>query len=116
MDDRLQQLIGETLAVAHQRAEETTPAPPVDRSETSSGRRDRAFEDSRTAVVEGMGERRVGLDELDASRRQVHGSKEGRRERERQDRGADVVTESRQRQLLGPRATAHGRRRLEDRH
>ena len=94
VDDRLQQLIGERLAVAHQGSEQAPPGPPVDGPETSSGRRDRTFEDSRTAVVEGMGERRVGLDELDASRRQVHGSKEGRRERERQDRGADVMTES----------------------
>ena len=61
-----------------------------------------------------MSERRVRLDELDASSREVHGSEEGRREGKGQDRGADVVTEAGQRQLLRPGATADGRRCLVD--
>ena len=49
---------------------------------------------------------------LDAQRRPVDRAEERRGERKRHDRRADVVTEAREGQLLGPRPAADGRRGL----
>ncbi len=60
------------------------------------------LEDHGPAAVERVGDRRVGVDQLDAAGREVDRPEERRGEGQRQDRRADVVAEPGQRQLGGP--------------
>jgi hypothetical protein len=72
---------------------------------------ERAANEDRGAVVEGMSERRRRVDQRQV---EVERPEEGRAGNERVDRGADVVTEPGERQLGGSRPAADRVVRFED--
>ncbi len=74
----------------------------------------RAFQDGRPTIVERVRERSVRLDQLDTAGGEIDRCEEGRADRQRQDRRADIVAKSGERQLGGPGATARRRRCLVD--
>ena len=102
VDDRLEEFRPELSGVAHERPEQPAPGPTVGPAKAVRGGRHRTFEDRRSATVEGVGDRCVRVDELDAAGGQVDRRKERRGDRERQDRGAHVVAEPGEGQLRGP--------------
>ena len=106
VNDRLQQLLGEVVRAADERAEGPAPGPPILVAEPSGGRGDGSFEDCGRSAVQGMGERRIGLDQLDPAGGQVDRPEERRGDGQWQDGRADVVAEPRQCQLCGPRPAA----------
>ena len=120
MDDRAEQLAPELVGVPGQRSEQVQPrravVGPAVAIEPGRGGRERALEDDGPPLVEGMGDRGIGVDELDAVRRPVDRPEERRGERERHDRRAHVVAEPGERQLRGPGAATDRRSGLVDTH
>ena len=82
------------------------------------GRRglDRALERDRRPVVQRMRERRRRLDPFEAVVGERQAAEEARARAEGMDRGADVVVEPRQREVLGAKAAADDLGRLEHQH
>ena len=112
---RREDVLEQRLGIAGERREEPPPARLV-LAEPAHGRVRRALEQGRGSVVERVRERRRRLDPLEAVLRERQRAEERRRDAERVDRRADVVDESRQRQLGRARAAAHGVGRLEHAH
>ena len=100
---------------SHERPEEAPPGVPV-HSQPGRGLLDRALEHDCRPVVERVRERRRRMDPLDAVLGQRHGAHERRGDPERVDRGAGVVQEARERQLLGAQAAADRVAALDDEH
>ena len=75
-----------------------------------------ALEEDGRAVVERVGQRRRRLDPLEAVPLELERLEERGAETQWMYRGADVVAETRERELLRSHPTAHGRRRLQDEH
>ena len=103
----------EIVGVCDERPEQPAPGGPV-RPQGCGRLVDRSLDECRSPVVEGMADRRIGLDDLDATRRKVDRAEERRGEGQRQDRRADVVAVAGERQFLGPRPTPDRRGRLVD--
>jgi hypothetical protein len=114
--ERCEQVRRELSPAPRERSEVRGPRAPV-RAEPRRGRLDRALEDGRRPVVERVGERDPGAQPLDAAALEVQRPEERRARPEREDRGAGVVEEARQRRGLGsgplrrsaPRPRARGR-------
>ena len=101
-------------AVADERIEQ----PPVGlrvRAESASRLLHGALQHHRGAVVERVGQRRVGVHQLEPVLRQRQAAQEGRSERQGVHRRAGVVHEAGQRQLLRAAAAADGLRALDAR-
>ena len=118
VDDRPQHLLRQLPRVADERPEQPQPGaavvgPPV-ASRPAAVDRERALQHRRAPAVEGMGERRVGVDELDAVGVPVDRPEERRGGGQRQDRRAHVVAEPGERQLRGPGAATDRGGRLVD--
>ena len=113
--ERREQVVGERVRVPRDRPDEP-PVPGVVLAERFARRLDRALEQRRRPVVEGMRERGRRLDPLDAARSEWDRPEERRHQRERVDRRADVVDEAGERELSRARAAADRLPRLEHAH
>jgi hypothetical protein len=116
VEDRPEQLRGEALGVPDQRTEQPPPrasvvGAPID-IQPGGGGRERALEHHRAIGRQGMGERSIGMHDVDTERRQVERAEERRGRGQGHDRRAHVVAEAGERQLHGPGPAPDGRRRL----
>ncbi len=115
VEDRPQEVGSEAVPARGQGPEEPAPRSAIG-PERPSPLVDGLRHHARRAVVEGMGESERRLDPFDALLRQGHGAEEGRAHAQGMDRGADVVTEPREGELLRARAATHRCRGLEHEH
>ena len=108
---RRQHIVGELSPDANERRMKPPPviAP---RAQPVRGRVERALQDRGGAVVERVRQGRRRLDPRESQVGQREGAEERRGEGERVDRGADVVGEPRQGELVGPEAATHRRLRF----
>jgi hypothetical protein len=111
-EDGRQQLLG----VAHQRRKHPLVRPPVGTADRSGGRRERAVEDYRRAVVERVRERDLGLHQLQPVPVERKLAQERRGERMRVDGRADVMDEAREGELGRARPSPHRGLRLQHPH
>ncbi len=105
MDGRTEHVVTQARPRFHQRLEQTAPRLSVG-AEAGASCFQRAVENQRSAVIEWMRERRLRLDPLETIVRQRVLLKARRRDSQRVYGGADVMLESRQRQLGCARAPA----------
>ena len=112
--ERSEQRVHQIVGALDERLGQRAIASRVARAESVAGLGDRAANDDRGAVVERMRERRRRMNELEPMFGERQRAKERRRERERVDRGADVVHEAGLGQGGRPRASADRRRGLVD--
>ena len=107
--------VGQVLPVPDGRAQQAAVGLGI-APESGCGLRDGAVEGDGRPVVERVRERDLGVREGEAVGGQRQRAQEGGRQRERVDRRAHVVPESRQRQLGRPRPAADRLRRLQHAH
>ena len=105
MDDRPENLGQQPIRVRDERPEQAGPGRAV-AAEAVRRRRDRSLQERHPAAVERMGDRRLGVDPLDATRGEIDGPHERRRQRHPVDGRAHVVNEAGQRELGRSRAPA----------
>ena len=105
--------LGQVVSVAGQGAEDALISGPV-RAEPSGGLAKRAGDDTGPAPIQRMGIGHLRLQQPDAARHKVEALEEGRGQRQRMGRRADVVLEPWKRQLLGAAASARAAGTLQD--
>ena len=110
---RSEDLAHELVRSADERIEQA-PVGLCVRTESPGRLLHRALEDHSGAVVERVGQRRVGVGQLQPMLRQRQAAQEWRDERQGVHRRAGVVHEAGQRQLLRAAAAAHGFPTLDD--
>ena len=101
--DRPEDERDDAVCLPHERAEQRAVRPSV-HAKPRRGRPDRPLEQRHSAVVEGMRQRRVRVDELDIVTEEVEAAEERGGDRHPEDRRADVVDVARERQLRGAHA------------
>ena len=109
---RPEDLVEQLARMVEERADEP-PVRGVVATERAGGRIDGLGEDDRRFGVHGMRDRRGWLDPVEAVLRKRKRREERREDAERMCGGADVVVESGQRELGGPRSAADGLGSLE---